>query len=122
MRIGRDSVYACPNCDGLVRRRVLLSGNTFGANLWSDGNLAAPMLPKDFSCPITRCRACGHLFLYTDELIREESTLPISFELIKQAAPPGVELFESAVAEQIWKTPDQERLLRVMLWWYANDS
>ena len=39
---GPDQIVACPKCNGLAKYRTLLSGNTFGARVWTDGKQDAP--------------------------------------------------------------------------------
>lgn len=49
-----------------------MSGNTFGAQLWSDGYMHAPMLPE--SVRVTRCPNCGITYWLADA--KEIGTLP----------------------------------------------
>jgi len=60
MTEGPTMVYKCPKCKEEVRRRSLLSGNTFGATYFSDGKRTAPMLPE-FPA-IVKCGKCGGFF------------------------------------------------------------
>ena len=39
-------IIPCPICSFQGKKRTLISGNTFGAELWSDGKQIAPMLPE----------------------------------------------------------------------------
>jgi hypothetical protein len=57
---GPDEIIRCPVCLGLLRHSTLASGNTFGAELWSDGRLDAPMLPD--SPPVVLCPCCAAPF------------------------------------------------------------
>ena len=60
MLLGPDSIYKCPQCDNLLSVGRLMSGNTFGAHLYSDGKSIAPMMtefPK-----ITKCSKCKTIF------------------------------------------------------------
>lgn len=57
-------IIPCPVCSFQGKKRTLISGNTFGAVLWSDGKKVAPMLPE---YPyLVKCRKCGSFF-YTRE-------------------------------------------------------
>jgi hypothetical protein len=57
-------VIQCPVCKFPGKKRSFVSGNTFGAALWSDGKKVAPML---LEYPyLVKCRKCGHFF-YTRE-------------------------------------------------------
>lgn len=71
MRPGPDLVVACPRCGRRARVRTLLSGNTFGARVWTDGKVEAPMLPTH--PPIAPCRACGRMFWWPDAVIARSS-------------------------------------------------
>jgi len=57
---GAEYIYQCPNCNNLLKRGSLISGNTFGATLFSDGKQIAPMLP-DFP-NLTKCKKCNAIF------------------------------------------------------------
>lgn len=57
MKPGPIYIYQCPNCDKLMSQWSILSGNTFGATLYSDGKMIAPMLSE---LPrISKCKKCG---------------------------------------------------------------
>ena len=60
MKPGPDYIYKCPVCGKLVKRGSLMSGNTFGAKLYSDGKNDAPMLP-DFP-NLSKCAKCDTIF------------------------------------------------------------
>ena len=65
---GPQYVYKCPSCGNLLQQESLMSGNTFGAHLYSDGKREAPMLPE-FPA-ISRYRKCNLVFwLFKLELI-----------------------------------------------------
>jgi hypothetical protein len=67
---GPDQVIACPHCGNLARQPTLASGNTYHAQLWSDGKLDAPMLPEYPA--ITRCRGCRTVFWIRDAPVIDE--------------------------------------------------
>ena len=60
MRTGPVECYKCPNCRNTLSKGSLLSGNTIGAKLFSDGKQIAPMLPE-FPM-ITICTECDTIF------------------------------------------------------------
>lgn len=61
MTPGPTQIIECPACGALHQLATAASGNTFGALLWSDGKLDAPML---FNSPdIARCSGCRVLFM-----------------------------------------------------------
>lgn len=57
---GPELVYKCPNCDNLIKNGSLMSGNTIGALIFSDGKRIAPMLPE--FPDLTICKKCDHIF------------------------------------------------------------
>jgi len=54
---GPTLILACPKCSAPHRSGTLESGNTFGAKVWSDGKMIAPMMPEEPA--FTKCSACG---------------------------------------------------------------
>lgn len=57
-------IIPCPICSFPGKKRTLISGNTFCAELWSDGKKIAPMLPE---YPwIVKCKNCSKFF-YTND-------------------------------------------------------
>ncbi len=75
MMIGNARVLTCPFCGEKKEIISLLSGNTFGADNWSDGFLDAPMCPEP--SPIQKCPHCGKCYLIceqnSEEYSKEES-------------------------------------------------
>src|SRR4051794_1393262 len=61
---GPDLVIACPKCSAPARMPGPRSGNTFGAQLWTDGFLDGPMLAS--TPPVTICHACKQLYWLFD--------------------------------------------------------
>ena len=57
MRPGTPDIIKCPSCGAYQKRGTIQSGNTFGAEFYSDGSMVAPMLPElpDF----TKCPECS---------------------------------------------------------------
>lgn len=55
-------LYACPFCSQNKPILSLMSGNTFGGELWSDGRAFYPMLPKISA--IQKCPNCGKYSLF----------------------------------------------------------
>ena len=53
-------IYKCPSCGKKAFNGSLLSGNTFGEKIYSDGKRIAPMMPEYPT--ITQCRKCDTLF------------------------------------------------------------
>lgn len=59
-----DTIHQCPHCNAKARKANLLSGNTFGSQLWSDGYMHAPMLPE--MVRVTRCPGCRRIYWWAD--------------------------------------------------------
>lgn len=58
-------IIPCPACGFTGKKKALLSGNNFGAELWSDGKQIAPMLPE---YPyLVRCKKCRKFFFAEDD-------------------------------------------------------
>ena len=57
----KSLVVKCPHCGGKKELLQLISGNTFGAEQWSDAKQIAPMLPQ--VSPVKKCTHCGHYYL-----------------------------------------------------------
>jgi hypothetical protein len=51
----------CPHCDALYTQEAWLSGNNFGATLWSDGVMTDGMMGTDHD-PVVLCQVCRKLF------------------------------------------------------------
>lgn len=62
-------VRECSHCKALVVQEETLSGNTIGANFYTDGKIDAPMLPDH---PwLAKCPMCGGLF-WVDKALKVE--------------------------------------------------
>jgi hypothetical protein len=57
---GPNLVYECPKCKRTVWRESLISGNTLGSTLYSDGKRISPMLPE-FPF-IAKCKECNTFY------------------------------------------------------------
>ena len=60
MLIGNAEIVKCPYCGKEKELMTLASGNTFGAQLWSDNKKIAPMLP--IVSPVQKCPRCKKYF------------------------------------------------------------
>ena len=61
MMPGPPRILTCPFCSAKKEVLSLMSGNTFGAELWSDGKQIAPMLPEISF--VQKCPGCGKYYL-----------------------------------------------------------
>ena len=57
---GPPELFKCPSCDEILCRGSIMSGNTIGSRLFSDGKTISPMLP-DFP-QISECLGCDEIF------------------------------------------------------------
>lgn len=58
---GNSQILTCPFCGGEKQIMSLASGNTFGAEFWSDNKQIAPMLPE--ISYIQKCPHCGKYYI-----------------------------------------------------------
>lgn len=66
-----DRILRCPHCGGKKAVLSLLSGNTFGAEVWSDTRRYYPMLPS--VAPIQQCAECGKYYFADLAYTKEEA-------------------------------------------------
>ena len=61
MMPGNPRILICPFCGTEKQIMSLISGNTFGAELWSDNKKIAPMLPE--ISYVQKCPHCGKYYI-----------------------------------------------------------
>jgi len=125
MTPGPNLIYQCLKCNNLLFIGSLTSGNTFGAELFSDGKQIGPMLP-DFP-DITKCPKCKTIFWISDEN-EIGSFEPWGLEIIKEewknaqkAKFLSVYEYFTALDNKILRTKNDEILIRQRIWWGFND-
>jgi hypothetical protein len=127
MRPGPDIIIACPACGALAKVFSLMSGNTFGASIWTDGKMEAPMLPRPPA--ITRCPSCDTIYWVADakEVGKYATweTKKVQVDPAWENAPKIRELTENeyyeALDSGLATTAEREKQLRVFTWWRSND-
>jgi len=67
---GPTIIKRCNSCQGLLKQRSILSGNTGGAKYWTDGEMLARMLPR--TPGLIKCSHCSSI-QWTDELEKVDS-------------------------------------------------
>ena len=67
---GPTIIRRCNSCQGLLKQRSILSGNTSGAKYWTDGEMLARMLPR--TPGLIKCSHCSSI-QWTDELEEVDS-------------------------------------------------
>jgi hypothetical protein len=121
---GPNIVIACPLCGALARYGTLLSGNTFGARIWSDGKQIARMLPRPPMFVL--CHGCHEVYALRDA--QEIGEAPLGPELARpewESAPfveePDEAAYYAAIAKSDRGDADRHRSLRHLAWWRHND-
>jgi hypothetical protein len=120
---GPDCYIKCPHCDAIACYETLLSGNTAGSQVWSDGRRIAPMLPSPPAVVIcAKCSKCS--WLSEAEEVPMEGDGPRA-ERRRKSVPrvqePTVEQYLTAIVAGLARDRDEERALRVLAWWRGND-
>jgi len=118
---GPDIVRECPGCDTLIQQQTMMSGNTLGARIWTDGKMDASMLPDR---PwLVKCPNCDTLF-WIDEARKlgeqnrnlENRSWPGA---IDPDLPTEADFLSLLAAGEL--SEEKELYLRRRAWWAAND-
>jgi hypothetical protein len=129
MILGTYLIYKCPNCGRTTRRGNIISGNTFGSVLYSDGKQIAPMLPE-FPYFI-KCEKCKTFYWLNDENKAGEYEGRERFYRLKDESKwkdsdharfLSSDEYLEAINLKVYKTNDEEQYLRRRLWWALNDK
>ena len=110
---GNCILASCPHCGEKKELLQLLSGNTFGAVLWSDAKQVAPMLPC--VSDVQKCPACGHYFFLSEAETEEGDDY--SFETGRLSFDEAVEAFN----ELKGCSNDNLGELSILVVWAFND-
>lgn len=124
---GPEQVITCPHCGFLARQHTLVSGNTFGAILWSDGKQEAPMLPE-FPA-VTRCQGCKHFYWVDEAKVKDEiepfgdksKCVPKEWERAEPTQHLTIDEYIEALDTGVGSNIQKERYVRVHFWWAVND-
>ena len=121
---GPNYIYKCPNCPNLLYRGSLVSGNTFGAKLYSDGKQEAPMLPEFPS--ITQCPKCKTIF-WIDK-VKEVGEMDVwdrnenpQWKDVKRAEFLPIQQYFTAIENKLYDSENEEIFIRLRIWWSFND-
>jgi hypothetical protein len=108
---------------------TLISGNTFGATVWTDGKMIAPMLPKPPE--VTRCHECDGFYWSAEAEKIGEVSSPMLGPSLDDVEPEWAEApyIQELEEEEFWlalssglaSTQQQEMRLRILAWWRSND-
>ncbi|GBD35943.1 hypothetical protein HRbin36_01059 [bacterium HR36] len=122
---GPDQVITCPHCGFLAKQRTLISGNTIGAILWSDGKLEAPMLPE-FPA-VVRCRGCKRFYWVDEARVKGEiepfgyQSQHLELQRAEYTQHLTIDEYIEALDTGVGSDMQKERYLRVHFWWAVND-
>ncbi|MGI6521422.1 MAG: hypothetical protein ACOX2D_09890 [Fermentimonas sp.] len=120
---GPNYVYKCPNCGNLLRKGSLMSGNTFGAEIFSDGKRIAPMLPE--FPELTKCKKCNTIFWLSK--LKEIGTyqwgdkVNSHWKNADNAEFLNIEDYFRALNEGLADNMQEELFVRQRIWWAYND-
>ncbi len=125
---GPDQIVACPHCKGLAKYMTLMSGNTIGARVWTDGKQVAPMLPRPPA--VVKCRHCVECYWLADA--KEVGTVERwggkgqqvdpAWTAAQEVQEPFEDEYYQALEKGLGGDSQQERNLRVLAWWRRNDA
>lgn len=124
MKQGSPQIVVCPLCKGLAKYRTLLSGNYIDARLWTDGKLVAPMFPQ--APAVVKCKHCKECYWLSEankfsilNLFRRLKAVWSHPEFVEE---PSEEEYYQAIRKNLAKTPQQEKVLRILAWRRRNDA
>lgn len=116
-----------PGCRKPVKFESILSGNTYGTKVWTDGKREAPMLP-DF--PLLRISRTQGVMFWTEECeeigrigtgLSSGSREKWSWKSLDYAEEPSTDDYFAALESGIATTPEQVRYVRRRICWQGND-
>lgn len=116
---GPNLVYKCPKCGNLLKKGSLMSGNTFGAKIFSDGKRIAPMLP-DFP-DITKCKRCNAIFWLSKLKVVGIYHWNSNWENADNVEFLGIYDYFKALNEGLAENMQEELFVRQQIWWAYND-
>lgn len=120
---GPEVIRECPKCKVKLVEQTMMSGNTFGARIWTDGKMLARWLPDQ---PwLVKCPKCGIVF-WIDEAkkLGEQSPWDGDKKKRPKAVKPNLPT-ESDFLHMLVKgslTKEKELYVRRTAWWLANDA
>ena len=114
---GNSQILTCPHCGQKKEIMSLRSGNTVGAQLWSDNKQIAPMLPE--ISYVQKCPYCKKYFIrsrqkqvYAESGFSSEQGL-LSFDEMKEAF--------AQLSQEKFRDTKEEANVRMMLHHAYND-
>jgi hypothetical protein len=117
MMPGNPRILVCPFCGKEKEIMSLISGNTFGAEIWSDNKQIAPMLPE--ISYIQKCPHCGKYYITGRQEVKYAKD-GYSFEKGLLTYPEMKEAF-TQLSEEGFLNEKEEINVRMMLHHAYND-
>ena len=117
MMPGNPQILICPFCGTEKQIMSLISGNTFGAELWSDNKQIAPMLPE--ISYVQKCPHCGKYYITGRQEVKYAKD-GYSFEKGLLIYPEMKEAF-TQLSEEGFLNEKEEINVRMMLHHAYND-
>ena len=117
MNPGNAQILTCPHCGAKKEVLSLLSGNTFGQQVWSDNKTIAPMLPRVSF--VQKCPSCGGFYLMSRQ--KPKYGTDYSFELGELSYFETKEAWKS-LKETHDLSEDERITILFMLVWAYNDE
>ena len=117
MMPGNPQILICPFCGTEKQIMSLISGNTFGAELWSDNKQIAPMLPE--ISYVQKCPHCGKYYITGRQEVKYAKD-GYSFEKGLLTYPEMKEAF-TQLSEEGFLNEKEEINVRMMLHHAYND-
>ena len=117
MMPGNPQILICPFCGTEKQIMSLISGNTFGAELWSDNKQIAPMLPE--ISYVQKCPHCGKYYITGRQEVKYAKD-GYSFEKGLLTYPEMKEAFTQS-SEEGFLNEKEEINVRMMLHHAYND-
>lgn len=117
MMPGNPQILICPFCGTEKQIMSLISGNTFGAELWSDNKQIAPMLPE--ISYVQKCPHCGKYYITGRQEVKYAKD-GFSFEKGLLTYPEMKEAF-TQLSEEGFLNEKEEINVRMMLHHAYND-
>ena len=143
----RIETKRCPYCDQINLLLKPVSGNTFGAQAYTDGCVIGPM--HDSGSALMTCTRCGR-HQWREDLPTLKSMSEQEYRSFRDRTPKsylshitdqyeedngadefiffnGPQMFfthhyENALHEELWKNEAQEKYIRIRAWWHFNNS
>lgn len=117
MMPGNPRILSCPFCGKEKQIMSLVSGNTFGAELWSDNKQIAPMLPE--ISYVQKCPHCGKYYITARQKVKYAK----DGHCFEQGLLPYPEMKEAfkQLSEEGFLNEKEEINVRMMLHHAYND-